>query len=156
MLMDVGVGTSEHKVIHSFIHSFIGNYGLLRRANPLSKSALLVNVSFFPADISKGSMKHDGERSWVRIYFGLQVLTLLALGFDGWLMMGAPKSSPIMLSRVVHKGLSSVRCIHLTKHDKFDIIMHFSRTYFTMVGTEGKVSHTKIKKLKKLKNWLID
>ncbi len=48
MLMDVGVGTSEHKVIHSFIHSFIGNYGLLRRANPLSKSALLVNVSFFP------------------------------------------------------------------------------------------------------------
>jgi hypothetical protein len=25
-----------------------------------------------------------------------------------------------------------------------------------MVGTEGKVSHTKIKKLKKLKNWLID
>jgi hypothetical protein len=48
MLMDVlgGRGTSEeHKVIHSFIY---WELWALKKANPLRKSVLLVNVSFFP------------------------------------------------------------------------------------------------------------
>jgi hypothetical protein len=52
MLMDVlgGRGASEeHKVIHSSIHSFIyWELWALKKANPLRKSVLLVNVSFFP------------------------------------------------------------------------------------------------------------